>query len=313
MRHIFICIGILLFVLLLCVIIGKIWTCIAVKKVKNTCEEKKVKRLNHVTGPFGFLYDPQQDIFYSRLHPWQRSLGYEKNYDEGAMLLSMVVHCEPIYFEYRGKLWLIECWKGQYGMTTGGEIGIYNTEKPKDYREGDERNLHYESVSDEEMIGMYFVLRAGGKPLLTRCNRHWWLTGFDLGVFSTPDMLTMCVQLAFPNDEMCFACYKGLLRAGYKQEEICLCRRRIEFLFNCPKTPQPVGKCRLLRFLAQRNNRRNCRIYEKRTRMFKRDLDKITFLCYRYPLLYRAVFRFNRMKPLKKRKKKGGDRHAKNK
>lgn len=313
MRHVFICIGILFLFLLICVIVGKIWTCIAVKKVKKTCQEKKVCRLNQVIRPFGFLYDPEQDIFYSRLHPWQRALGYEKDYDEGAMLLSMVIHCEPVYFEYRGKLWLIECWKGQYGMTTGGEIGIYNAEKPPNFKEGDEKNLHYDSVSDEELIGMQFILRLNDNPLLSRCNRHWWLTGFDLGVFAALSRLSMCVQLTFPSDEMCFAYYKGLLRAGYKAEEISLCRRKIQFLFDRPKTSQPVKKCRLLRCLAQWNNRRNCKIYGKRTKMFEKDLDKITFLCYRYPLLYRAIFRFNRLKPFKKVRKKRRRKSAANK
>lgn len=313
MRHIFIGIGILFLVFLLCVIVGKIWTYIAVKKVKNTCEEKKVNRLNQVTRPFGFLYDSEQDIFYSRLHPWQRALGYEKKYDEGAMLLSMVVHCEPVYFEYKGKLWLIECWKGQYGMTTGAEIGVYNAEKPKDFKEGDEKKLHYNSVSDKELIEMRFMLRVNNTPLLTRYNRHWWLTGFDLSVFSTLDRLAMCVQITFPTKEMCFAYYRGLLRAGYKPEEISLCCRRVVFLFDCPRTPQPIRKWRFLRFLAQRNNRRNCRIYESRTRMFEKDLDKITFLCYRYPLLYRAVFRFHRRKPFQRKQKKGGDSIAANK
>ena len=38
----------------------------------------------------------------------------------------MIIDCEPICFMYGGKNWMIELWKGQYGLETGGEIGVYN-------------------------------------------------------------------------------------------------------------------------------------------------------------------------------------------
>ena len=34
---------------------------------------------------------------------------------------SAIIDCEPIYFSYGGKRWLIELWKGQYALTTGAE------------------------------------------------------------------------------------------------------------------------------------------------------------------------------------------------
>ena len=39
--------------------------------------------------------------------------------------MGMIIDCEPVRFYYGGKKWLIELWKGQYGMTTGCEIGVY--------------------------------------------------------------------------------------------------------------------------------------------------------------------------------------------
>ena len=75
----------------------------------------------------GFLYDPEEDIFYSKMNPWQRKYGYCRLYDEIAAPLGMIVDSEPIHFKYEGKSWLIEFWKGQYDLTTGCEIGIYNT------------------------------------------------------------------------------------------------------------------------------------------------------------------------------------------
>lgn len=302
MRDFLISIGILfLLFVMVYIIVAKLWTAYAVKKVRNTPEEKKIRKLDEVLKPFGFLYDPRQDIIYSRLHPWQRKLGYEKAFDEGAVLLSMVIDCEPIYFEYENKLWLIELWKGQYGMTTGAEIGVYRTEKPKEYQPGDERKLHYDSVGDNELLFMQYVLYRSEEEIIRRKARHWWLTAFEPGLFLRPEQLTMCVKIVFPTERMCYAFFRGLLETGYKAREVYYGGKYVTLYFDRPKTKQPIRKCRLLRWLAQRNNRRNCRIYQKRTRAFETDLDRITFLSYRYPLLYHTLLGFTGWRRGKKR------------
>lgn len=56
----------------------------------------------------------------------------------------------PVYFEYEGKTWLLECWKGQYGITVGAEIGLYYVDamiEPKEYA-----NTRFTAVSDDEMV-----------------------------------------------------------------------------------------------------------------------------------------------------------------
>lgn len=78
----------------------------------------------------GFVYDKERDFFYSSLYPWQRRYGYTRLYDLVAPPLNMIIDSEPIRFEYNGYKWMIELWKGQYGMTTGCEIGVYSTKKP---------------------------------------------------------------------------------------------------------------------------------------------------------------------------------------
>lgn len=302
MRIIQISIGILLLFVVLYLITAKLWTAYAVKKVKDTPEEKKIRKLDEVLGPFGFLYDPNQDIIYSRLHPWQRALGYEKSFDEGSMLLSMVIHSEPIYFEYEGKLWLIELWKGQYGMTTGAEIGVYRAEKPEDFKQGDERELHYDSIDDGELLFMQYVLCRSDEEILSRKARHWWLTAFEPGLFSKPEQLSMCIKIGFPTEAMCFAFFKGLLAVGYRGKELYFGGNYVTIYYCQPKTKQPIHKYRFLRWLAQKNNERNCRLYQRRTDMFVMDLDKIMFLRYRYPLLYHALLGFAGRRKKKRRK-----------
>ena len=85
--------------------------------------------LNRDLAEAGFAYDRKEDIFYSLMDCWQREMGYCQLYDEGSSLFNMVMHCEPVRFSYAGKRWMIELWKGQYGITTGAEVGIYNTDQ----------------------------------------------------------------------------------------------------------------------------------------------------------------------------------------
>ena len=80
----------------------------------------------------GFRYDPDQDIIYSKFDAWQRATGFCHMYDEAApATISAVIDCEPIRFLSGGKQWMIELWKGQYGIETGAEIGVYNLAPPK--------------------------------------------------------------------------------------------------------------------------------------------------------------------------------------
>ena len=304
MRDIFINIGILFFFLaVVYVIAARLWTIWAVKKVKTSSREKKIDKLDEMLRPFGFLYDPGQDIIYSKLHPWQRELGYEKAFDEGAVLLSMVIDCEPVYFEYEGKMWLIEFWKGQYGMTTGAEIGVYKAEKPEDFKPGDEKKLHYDSVTDDEMIRMQYVLYHREEELFRRNAFHWWLTGFEPGLFSRPEELEMCIKLVFPTEEMCYAFYMGLIAVGYRATKSNIAGKSVIIYYHHPKSKQPKRKQKCLRALAQCNNKRNCRLYQRRTKMFESDLDKITFLRYRYPILYHTLMRFTGWRRIKKKEK----------
>ena len=59
---------------------------------------------------------------------WQKAFGYLDAYNRAAPYLSMVFDSYPIYFDYEGRTWLVQIWKGQYGICTGCEIGLYYTD-----------------------------------------------------------------------------------------------------------------------------------------------------------------------------------------
>lgn len=125
---------------------------IRVRRFRPTEDKQKQKdMLNADLEAAGFAYEPRGDYFYSRMYCWQRKTGYCRLYDEGASLFNMIMDCEPVTFSYGGKRWLIELWKGQYGITTGGEIGVYNTHL-EDIHTSRFTGTFYENISDAERL-----------------------------------------------------------------------------------------------------------------------------------------------------------------
>ncbi len=100
----------------------------------------------------GFKYDPYEDIFYSTKGAWQKNFGYGHIYDVTAPIFRMIIDTEPVHFSYNNKNWLITFWKGQYGITTGAEIGIYCTKEKKVTK-----NTIYLQVEDSEMLDNTFI------------------------------------------------------------------------------------------------------------------------------------------------------------
>lgn len=99
------------------------------KKVCSLRADEKNKILNAMAEPLGFAYNSCQDIFTSRLDATQKIFGYTTFYDLTAPYFNMVFDYEPIYFDYKKRTWLIEIWKGQYGINSGCELGVYHADQ----------------------------------------------------------------------------------------------------------------------------------------------------------------------------------------
>jgi UDP-2,3-diacylglucosamine pyrophosphatase LpxH len=201
----------------------------------------------------GFRYDPLQDIIYSKMDPLQRKFGYAYGYDAGALAMNAVIDCEPIFFDYAGKTWMIELWKGQYGLETGCEIGVYNRtigsssfflsvlDSTVGKRPGDpspEHKLFFDSASDSELLTMSSTLYRKGQRIFSRGpERHWWLTGFRWGLLSDPEDLTMDVTIECQDPVMTSALVGALESMGYADVDVN--GNTVAFTFATPKTPQP--------------------------------------------------------------------------
>lgn len=229
--------------------------------------------LTQILQGTGFDYDRAQDIFYSVTDPWQRRLGYCSLYDKWATLWGLVYDSEPVRFEYGGKRWLIEFWKGQYGITTGGEIGVYQSAGPDIHIPLVFRGPFYRSVSDQDALSMAFVLEKDSKQMFLRAHRrHWWLTGFILGAYNQPSTLTMRTALVFRDYGLRDAFVAALRKMGYTDKELVSDSNFVQLTIGKPRTKQPLLRYGPICWLTMWRTRTLVRLYNKVTGGLK-DVD----------------------------------------
>lgn len=271
-----------------------------IKKICCMSTKEKCCLLDELLEPFGFCYVPSQDIFTSRIDAMQREFGYCALYDKAALSFHMVFDCLPVYFNYNGRTWLVELWKGQYGINTGGEIGIYYADRI--IPESKWENTIFQCVEDEDMVGLSFNLFRKGMGIADVGGRHWWLTAFSVGRFSNPQDLYMRASVTFPHHEMAEAFAEGLVRSGYCPDDIGICHHTVTFSFARSFVRNGCLR-RLHIFLAQCANRFWCKVYLSVTRPFCLSLDKILYLYYYLPFIFRKTLRIKKYKKIKRKRR----------
>ena len=263
------------------------------RKIYRMGREEKWKLLSELTAPFGFLYDAGQDVFVSRMNAGQRKEGYEALFDNLAPNFNMIMDVFPVYFDYRGKTWLIEFWKGQYGINTGAEVGVYHANRliPKKQR----KQVHYNAVSDEEMPLIGICLERRGQRVFSLKKYHWWLAAFKMGVFSQPKELFMYVTVTFSDTAAAAAFEQGLKEAGCMNWQYKVRGRRVMVAFGqvCDRF-QKMGKISAIhRRLVQCMNCFYCRLYRIVTYPFKTTEDRMLFLYEQLPWCFRHMLRLH--------------------
>lgn len=245
----------------------------------------------------GYGYDSEQDIFYCIMNPWQRNMGYSRLYDEGSAPFGMIVDCEPIYFEYGGKLWLIELWKGQYDLNTGCEVGVYTTEEPIISIPGMYKYMFYNCASNEDRLTMSFTLYKNGEKLFKRDAEHWWLAGFKLGEYSEPSELTMKLNITLKDDVMCKAFVEALEAVGYSEKEneleiegtFEINGTNVALIFGKPYTPQPITRTPETDRIIQMKNKVLCDRYNDIVKVYDNVTDKINAIQAYAPEIYEEI------------------------
>ena len=150
-------------------------------RLNRMSDSVKNELLDSLAESFGYRYVPEWDVFGSRVDAWQKQFGYGTVYDRAASYFNMVLETLPVYFDYAEKTWLIQIWKGQYGICTGREVGVYHADRIVSEKEREVMIFH--AVDKKEMLPMSTELRREGKLIAFLRERHWWLTTFDVGRF----------------------------------------------------------------------------------------------------------------------------------
>ena len=127
-------------------------------------------------GILGFKWDEEDECFCSAHDAWQREFGYNKYYDFLAQMIVCFIDTVRIKFNYEGRDWMVQLWKGQYGLVLmGAEVGIY-------YKDENETAEHYTCADNENLFKMGYTCFSYDEVLFTRTYREsWWLTGFVPG------------------------------------------------------------------------------------------------------------------------------------
>ncbi len=289
----YVLVGILLIFAVLSGAIGSIRKWYIRRKISKMTEEQKIGLLEQVGEPFGYCYEGSQDIFSSTIDAWQRDFGYMKAFDRYASHFNLVFDCEPIYFDYDGKTWLIELWKGQYGINTGCEIGIYRADTIIPERQ--RKTTRFQSVPNEEMMCISAYLYRKGKYLADLQKRHWWLTIFDMGIYTQPRDLSMRISITFPDNCMQQAFVQALEQKGYNLCDICLCRTTVSFRYDRCSTCRANILHKFIMWLAQIRNHFLCWLYLCVTRPFTTTRDRMLCLYFFLPFAFRRTLRCGRL------------------
>jgi len=285
---------ILLILLLFCLFFG-IWRRrAAIRKVCGMSCGEKCELSDTLLAPFGYCYNPKQDIISTRNDAWQRQAGYTALFDRAALGFHMVFDALPIYFNYQNRTWLIELWKGQYGINTGAEMGVYYADRILD--ESELKTAVFQAVSDSDRLPMSFTLLCENRTLASVSDVSWWLTAFLVGHYSKPSQLSMDCVIRFPDREMQCRFVEALKQTAPDMSFHCQGPKvHLCYAEGCPVSPvcpETVSCFRRLRIRwANLCNRVCCRAYCFITRPFHCTLDKILYLYYLLPFILRRMLR----------------------
>ncbi len=174
------------------------------------------------TGLFGFKYSQKDKCFIIAEDAWQRNFGYNELYDASSSAIMITYDTMRVYFEHEGLEWMIQYWKGQYGLVlVGAEIGTYN--RPA----GSSMSTHYDCATDDmKMLQSMDIYRRESsssnkfKYLFSRSPAFtWWCAGFVPGTLGAGKynpsaeetaMLKVDSKLTLQSPEMAQAFMQGL-------------------------------------------------------------------------------------------------------
>lgn len=174
-----------------------------------------------------YQYSYIDDYYYTNdKEAWQYNFGFGKIYDIASPYLLLEYDYIRIFFTYENKDWMLQMWKGQYGMIFyGGEIGIYNRDHTDD---GINEWTFFQCPAEEDWLGMEMTLwheeldGSWTREFTREYDKYWWCTGFKNGHVRQEepcDELRLEGRITFKSEEMAQLVSDGLEECGFGVSE----------------------------------------------------------------------------------------------
>ncbi len=169
-----------------------------------------------------YQYSYVDDYYYTNdKDAWQYNFGFGKIYDFASPYILLEYDYIRIFFTYEDKDWMLQMWKGQYGLVFyGGEIGIYNRPYSED---GVGAWTMFNCPAEEDWLKMEMTLwhedtEGNWNREFTRpYDYYWWCTGFKNGHLrqeEPADELRLTGRITFKDEEMTALVASGLAECG---------------------------------------------------------------------------------------------------
>ncbi|MDR0531751.1 MAG: DUF4474 domain-containing protein [Oscillospiraceae bacterium] len=158
----------------------------------------------------GFDFESGQYLVRTSLLPWPKAFGYHIAYDYLTFLVMIFIDTLRFPFEYDGKGWQIQLWKGIYPFMNGAEIGLYEriAELPG--------NLSFYNGTDLH-LKMSMELYQGDRLIFDYANTTWWLAAFQINHRGLrPRSLRLKGTILFEEAGMLEAFAQEVRRRGYQ-------------------------------------------------------------------------------------------------
>ncbi len=170
-----------------------------------------------------YQYSYIDDYYYTNdKEAWQYNFGFGKIYDIASPYLLLEYDYIRIFFVYEDKDWMLQMWKGQYGMIFyGGEIGIYNRPHVDD---GLSEWTFFNCPAEEDWLNMEMTLwheeldGTWTREFTREYDKYWWCTGFKNGhlrIEEPADELRLTGRITFKDEEMAGIVADGLKECGF--------------------------------------------------------------------------------------------------
>lgn len=178
---------------------------IYINSVTGECSNKQVDGTGLVNT--GFNMNLSEMMVYATINGWMRNYGFCLFYDVLVAMSPLLWNYDTLRFkfDYDGLEWMIQIWKGNYLITNGGEVGLYN-------REPGSFGTYYDCATDDQLLEMSLQVWHGDDLLVNQePQMHWWINGFHMSKrMYVPESLTMRFSIVMPDEEMLNAFCKSM-------------------------------------------------------------------------------------------------------